>query len=558
MDFYQIALFLVVAAFFGIIAKYFKQPVLIGYLFAGLVLAYFGLIKGEEGLADLGKIGIALLLFLVGLEMNVRELPTLGKVALATGIGQILFTSLAGFLIALLLGYGVLPSIYIGVALTFSSTIIIIKLLSEKGDLGSLYGKIAVGFLLVQDFVAILILMFLAGLKSGDASPANFLVIAVKGILLFLVVWFLSKKILPTLFSRFVSTSNEVLFVGSIAWALGISALVGGPLGFSFEIGGFLAGLALSNLPEHLNIANKTRPLRDFFLTIFFLTLGSQLLVRDIGSIIFPAAIFSLFILIGNPLIVLIIMGLMRYKKRTSFLASVTVAQISEFSFILMAMGATLGHFGEGEVAMVVLVGVFTMTVSTYLILGGDKIYSKLKKYLSIFERKGSREEVLVNEQNTMDHVVLIGGGRTGKSLITFFRKSKIPFLVVDYNPKIFANLAAERVSVILGDVDDVDVLDLAKIGDAKLVISTVPNLNDNLVLLDYVKNLKSKPLVVTKASNKEEGIKLYEAGSTYVLLPEVIAGEYLRHVFVSHGLGPKRIERMGRGHFKRLTSYIS
>lgn len=556
MDFYQIALFLSVAALFGIIAKYFKQPVLIGYLFAGLVLAYFGFVEGSGGLADLGKIGIALLLFLVGLEMNVRELPTLGKVALATGIGQILFTSIVGFLIALLLGYAVLPSIYIGVALTFSSTIIIVKLLSEKGDLGSLYGKIAVGFLLVQDLVAVLILMFLAGIKSGQSGPIDFLFVAVKAILLFVIVWFLSKKVLPQLFSKFVSTSSEILFVGSIAWALGISALVGGPLGFSFEIGGFLAGLALSNMPEHLNIASKTRPLRDFFLTIFFLSLGSQLLVRDIGAIIVPSIVFSLFILIGNPLIVLIIMGFLKYKKRTSFLASVTVAQISEFSFILMAMGATLGHFGENEVAMVVFVGVLTMTVSTYLILGGDKIYSKIKNYLTIFERKGSREEILVSEENMVEHVVLIGGGRTGRSLIPFFKKAKYPFLVIDYNPKVFTNLAAEKTSVILGDADDTDVLDLAKLKQAKIVISTIANMTDSLSLLDYLKLVKSNALVVTKASSKEEAIKLYEAGSDYVLLPEVIAGEYLRHVFVSHGLGPARIEKMGKGHFKRLTSY--
>lgn len=558
MDFYSISLFLVVAAVFGILAKFLKQPVLIGYLFAGLALAYLGLIHDTEGLEALGKIGIALLLFLVGLEMNVRELPTLGKVAMFTGLGQIIFTSILGFLISLLLGYGIIPSVYIAVALTFSSTIIIVKLLSEKGDLGSLYGKIAIGFLLVQDFVAILILMFLAGLKQGDVSVLQFVFIGVKALLLLGIVWFLSKKILPYIFNKFVATSPEVMFVGSIAWALGVSALVGGPLGFSFEIGGFLAGLALSNLPEHLNIANKTRPLRDFFLTIFFLVLGSQLLIQDIGSIIFPAIIFSLFILIGNPLIVLIIMGVMKYKKRTSFLASVTVAQISEFSFILMAMGYSLGHFGESEVAVVVLVGVVTMTASTYLILGADKIYSKIKKYLSVFERKNSREEILVSEADLDNHVVLVGGGRTGKSLITYLKKTRTPFIVVDYNPKVFSNLAAEKISVILGDVDDSDVLDLARIEKSRLVISAAPNIHDNLVLLEYVKNLKTRPLVIVKAGTREEALKLYEAGASYVLLPEIIAGEYLRHIFVSHGLGEARIKRMGKGHFNRLVYQIN
>ncbi len=545
---------MVVAAVFGVVAKFFKQPVLIGYLFAGLVLAYLGLIHDTEGLEALGKIGIALLLFLVGLEMNIKELPSLGKVAMFTGIGQIVFTSVLGFLIALVLGYAPIPALYIAVALTFSSTIIIVKLLSEKGDLGSLYGKIAVGFLLVQDFVAILILMFLAGLKNGQASPIEFVLIGIKAVLLFIVVWFLSKKILPFLFNKFVATSPELMFVGSVAWALGVSSLVGGPLGFSFEIGGFLAGLALSNLPEHLNVAAKTRPLRDFFLTIFFLVLGSQLLIHDVSGIIGPSIVFSLFILIGNPLIVLIIMGIMKYKKRTSFLASVTVAQISEFSFILMSMGYSLGHFGEKEVAMVVLVGVVTMTASTYLILGADKIYTKIKNYLSVFERKGSRDEVLVSEADLSDHVVLVGGGRTGKSLISYFKKSHIPFVVIDYNPKVFTNLAADKISVILGDIDDTDVLQLAKIDKSRLVVSAAPNLQDNLSLLEYVKTLSSRPIVIVKSSTREEALKLYEAGASYVLLPEVIAGEYLRHVFVSHGLSETRIKKMGKGHFNRLV----
>ena len=257
MSFPELALLLVVAAASGVVAKAIKQPLLVGYLLAGLFLAFFGVVKDFEAIAALGKIGVALLLFLVGLEMNIRELPTIGRIALLTGLGQIIFTSVVGYLIAFALGFGVLPSLYIAVALTFSSTIIIVKLLSEKGDIGSLYGKIAVGFLLVQDFVAVLILMFLGGLGGGEATPAQFLVIGIKALALFASVWFLSKKILPTLFDRFVASSPEMLFVGSIAWALGVAALVGGPLGFSYEIGGVLAGLALSNLPEHLGIARQ-------------------------------------------------------------------------------------------------------------------------------------------------------------------------------------------------------------------------------------------------------------------------------------------------------------
>lgn len=555
MGFSELALLLSVAAVFGVLARALKQPLLIGYLAAGIVLSYFGILKDAEAVSSLGKIGVALLLFLVGLEMNFRELPTIGKVAGLAGLGQIVFTSLIGFGIALLLGFGMTASIYIAVALTFSSTIIGIKLLSEKNDLGSLYGKIAIGILLVQDLVAIVILMFLSGLGKTEPSLAQILAVALKGIAIFAVVILLSKKVLPYIFEKFISASAELLFVVSIAWALGFSALVGGPLGFSFEIGGFLAGLSLSNLPEHLGIASKTRPLRDFFLTIFFLTLGTQLFVGNLVAAIGPAIIFSAFVLIGHPLIILPIMGALRYKKRTSFLASVTLAQISEFSLILVTMGASLGHISQSEAGVIVMVGVVTMIASSYLISGAEKIYPFVKNFLSIFERANTQEGVLLDDRELSDHIVLIGCDRTGSSLLRFFEKKGQAILVVDFNPKIYTRLAADGRSVLFGDINDPDILELCKMDKARYVISTVSALSENLTVLEFLRGLRRKPVSIFTALTKEEALKLYNGGATYVLVPSVIAGEYLRHMFVAHGMGEERFKKMGKGHFNRLMN---
>lgn len=549
----EVALFLAAASVVGIVARLLKQPLLIGYLFAGFGLAAFGFVKDQAALANLGKIGVALLLFLVGLEMNLRELPSLGKVSLMTGLGQIIFTVVVGFLIVLGLGFSPVPALYISVALTFSSTIIIVKLLSEKGDLGSLYGKIAVGFLLVQDLVAILILMFLSGVREAGFEPGNFLVIGAKAVFLFVSVWFLSKKILPQVFEKVIGTSSELLFIASIAWALGIAALVGGPLGFSFEIGGFLAGLALSNLPEHLGVAAKTRPLRDFFLTIFFLYLGTQLLIGDFKGVLGPALILSLFVLIGNPLIVLIILGFLRYKKRSSFLASVTVAQISEFSFVLMSVGLAMGYVTQSHVALVILVGVITMTSSTYLILYSEKIYLKLKGALSIFERKTTHEQAYENINDYSDHVVLVGYNRMGATILPFMKRKKILTLVIDHNPKIFNNLTADKIPTLLGDIEDPEILDGARIDRAQMVISSIPYLNDNLMLLEYIQGLLRHPVVIVKAQTRQDALKLYESGATLVMIPEIIAGEFLRHIFISHGVGEERVRKMGKSHFRRL-----
>lgn len=554
MEFSQIAVLLAIAGAFGIVARFFRQPLLIGYLLAGLFLGITGIISDTETVSSLGQIGVTLLLFLLGLEMKLADLPSIGKVALMTGIGQIAFTSTIGFFLARILGFGVLPSVYIAIALTFSSTIIMVKLLSEKKDLSSLYGKIAVGFLLVQDFVAIAILMFLSSVGKGDAGVIQYLYIAIKAIILFIVVWILSKRLLPTIFDRFIASSPELLFIVSIAWALGFASLVAGPIGFTLEIGGFLAGLALSNLPEHFQIASRTRPLRDFFLTLFFLYLGTQLVVGAGALSVLPSAVlFSLFVLIGNPLIVLTIMGFLGYKKRTSFLAGLTVAQISEFSLIIVIMGSSLGHISQEHVAMVVMVGVITMTISTYLILGADKIYRHIKKYLSVFERGGKREKAYVMESKLENHIILVGCDRTGKTIAVYLLKRNTPFLVVDFNPDVFTKLTAENIPVIFGDITDDEIIEASNLEKARMVISTTSNLEDNLTLIAYLKSIRNAPASVFTASMRNEAVKLYEAGAKYVIVPDVVAGDHIKHILRAYGTKGKRLAKAGKLHFNRL-----
>ena len=554
MEFSQIAALLVIAGIFGIAAKFFKQPLPIGYLMAGLFLGITGVVSDTHAVSSLGQIGVTLLLFLLGLEMNLAELPSIGKVALMTGIGQIAFTSTIGFFMARVLGFGVLPSLYIAIALSFSSTIIMVKLLSEKKDLSSLYGKIAIGFLLVQDFVAIAILIFLSGIGKGDIGIAQYIAITVKAITLFIVVWILSKRLLPIIFDKFIATSPELLFIVSIAWALGFASLVAGPIGFTLEIGGFLAGLALSNLPEHLQIASRTRPLRDFFLTLFFLYLGTQLVVGSGVLAVIPSAVLlSVFVLVGNPLIVLIIMSFLGYKKRTSFLAGLTVAQISEFSLIIMIMGKSLGHLTQEHVAMIVMVGVITMTISTYLILGADKVYKYIKKYLSIFEKSGKREKAYVVESKLENHIVLVGCDRTGKTIAVYFLKKNIPFLVVDFNPSVFTKLTAENIPVIFGDITDEEIIEASNLEKARMVISTTSNLKDNLTLVEHLKRVRNAPVSVFTALMRNEAVKLYEAGANYVIVPDVVAGDHIKHILRAYGTRGKRLAKAGKLHFNRL-----
>lgn len=554
MDFQGFALLLVLAAVCAFFLRFLRQPLLVGYIIAGLIIGASGLIEEPETFRTLSQFGVTLLLFLLGLEMNISEIASIGKTALIAGLGEIGIAGVLGFLLSTLLGLPVIPSLYVSVALTFSSTIIMVKLLSEKRDLQSLYGRIAVGYLVVQDLVAVFILMFLSSLKTGETGVIAYSLIFLKGLILLILTILISKYVLPIIFEKYVSSSGELLFIMSIAWAVGFATLTAGPFGFTLEIGGLLAGLALSNLPEHLQIASRAKSLRDFFLVIFFVLLGVELSVYgNFFEVIVPALVLSLFVLIVNPLIVLIILGLLGYRKRTFFMAGLVTAQISEFSLILMSVGKNLGHVNQSNVSLVVLIGVITMTISTYLILGSEKVYKLLLPYLGVFERKSPKERAFIKETGLTNHIVLIGCDRTGRSLVSYFKKKEIPFIVIDFNPKVFSRLTADNVPVIFGDCNDQEILEAAHIESAAAIISTIGNFMDNAQILSYIKTTNEKPLTIFTSSGRHDAVRLYEAGASYVLVPEAITGEYIKNLFKTHGVNKHKFSIAGKNHFKRI-----
>jgi Kef-type K+ transport system membrane component KefB len=559
MDFVLIAQIIFVASVFGVVARFLKQPLLVGYLVAGIFLSWLGIVNPDSAYLDtLAKLGVALLLFLLGIEMKLSELPTIGRVAVITGLSQILFTTAFGFTLAYTLGFSMQSAFYVGLALSFSSTIIIVKLLSEKKDLNSLYGRISIGFLLIQDFVAIAVLMYLSGLGVAEnVGVLSYASLLVKTILLFSVVFLLSKKAIPRFFEAVTAGSHELIFILSIAWALVFSSVTQ-KIGFSFEIGGFLAGLAFSNLPEHFQISSKTKPLRDFFLTVFFVTLGAKLVVSAITyTFIIKALLLSLFVIVGNPIIVMTVLGILGYKKRTSFLSGLTVAQISEFSFILMSMGLVVGHVTTLDVSLVIMIGVLTMTASTYLITYADELYERIKKYLSLFEKKITKEEVFNKGTEYREHLVLVGCHRTGRVVLSHLLKRNNDYLVVDFNPDVYSRLTSRGINVVFGDINDEDVFEAAGIENSKLIISTVSNLKDNLSFLEKIRYLKNPPTTIFTASSKREAIALYENNADMVIVPEMIAGEHIKHLLDVYGMSQKKIVRLGKSQFNRLIYYV-
>jgi len=526
---FELAIVILIAAVLGIAAKLTKQPVVLAYLAAGAFIGYFGFfsLTDKETFQLFSDLGIMFLLFLVGMEINYTSLRLVGKASLIIGLAQIIFTFIGGFLIAnFLFNYDYLASAYISIALTFSSTIIVVKLLSEKKDLNSLYGKISIGILLVQDFMAILILILLAGFQTnGQMEINNIILTIVKGIVLFGTMSYIGRKFFPPIFKK-IAHSQELLFLTSLAW-LFITAAGVSKLGFSIEIGGFLAGLALANSSEHFQIVSRLRSLRDFFILIFFVILGASLILSDFTNITWPIIVLSLFVLIGNPLIVLAIMGLMGYRRRTSFMCGVTVAQISEFSLILAAMGAKVGHLTNDVVSLITAVGIITITLSTYMMIYAEQIFKHFSFLLKFFEKSKSKEDGPIFKEFHKP-IILIGCHRTGQNIA--FNIPKEDLLIIEFDPDVIGQLKRMGYDYIFGDISDPDIFEAANFNTSRLVISTSPDLEDNLFLLNEINKFSNRNeiKVVTRARTEKEAEILYDNGADYVLLPHFTAGQYL------------------------------
>ena len=523
----ELGLILVLAAILGIILKAFKQPLILAYLITGLIIGALGFfdIAEREALEFLSNLGVMFLLFLVGLEMDYNSIKKVGKTSLAIGLGQVAFTATGGFLIAnFVFGFELIHAAYIAIALTFSSTVIIVKLLSDKGNLTSLHGRAAIGLLLVQDLVVILILISLNALEAGgEVGIGSVMQIITGGVALFAIMMALGRSVFPYIFRK-IAHSQELLFLVSLAWLL-FFAVVVKAAGFSIEIAGFLGGVALANSSQKYHIASKIRPLRDFFILVFFAILGSMMAVSDIGGMIVPILAFSLFVLIGNPIIVMFIMKLLGYKKRTNFLTGVTVAQISEFSMIFATLGLTLGHISDQVFALIASVGVVTITLSTYLILYAEKIFPYISEFLSIFEKENTIEDK-ESDLDASRPIVLIGAHRTGEGIMNYIDPNDL--LVIDFDPVIIDSLKEKGIKHLFSDITDPHVLEHVNINDAQVVISTSPNLKDNLDLIRRIKRKEYDIKIIVRAETKKEALELYDEGADYVLLPHFVSGQYL------------------------------
>jgi len=553
--FFELALIIAIGVLVAIIMRLLRQPLIVSHILTGLIVGPFFLnfLQSTEIFNLFGEIGISILLFTVGLNLTPHLIKQFGKISIFTGVGQVVFTSLIGYFLAVLLGYNTTAAIYIGIALAFSSTIIILKLLSDKNELESLHAKISIGFLLVQDFIALILLFTIPIISNKGSSFLDIVLTFGKGVLMVFIVWLIAHKVLKPL-NNFLSRSQELLFLFSLSWGFMIAAIFK-MAGFSLETGALIAGISLATLPARHEISARLLPLRDFFIVLFFIILGAQMAVSDLTDILPKALIFSLFIIIGNPLVVMIIMKYFGYRKQTSFKTGLSVAQISEFSLILVALGVGLGHLDNVILSTVTVIGLITIFISSYLILHADSLYNFFESWLNIFEKKHPTERPLKNKPFP---IILFGCNRIGYDFVETFSRDRKKFLVIDYNPETITELEVAGINAEYGDASDLSFIDEIDTTKLELLISTIPVFTSNKLIAETIRKKNKQAIIMTVAHTIDDALALYSTGVDYVILPHFLGGQYAADIILKIGTNRRRFASLRIKHLQYLQEKIS
>ncbi len=532
--FFDISILLGITVTVACVVRLLRQPMLIAYIIAGIIAGplFLDLIKSSDTtFSTFAQFGVILLLFMVGLSLNMSHLKVIGKTSVIVGLTQVIGTAGIGILISQLLGFSITSSVYLGIALTFSSTIVIVKLLHDKKDTETVYGRHILGLMIVQDVIAILIMIALTSVGDAHAELGkNIGLLALKGLALLAFVYLMSKYALSWILDR-VARSAEFLFIFTLSWCFWLASILHFA-GFSLEIGAIIAGLTLGSSKYQSEIASRVKPLRDFFIVVFFIILGTQMVVSDVTRVLVPGIIFSLFILFGNPFILYFAFRFRKFTRRNSFLAAVTAAQVSEFGFILLLAGIQLGLIESGVVQVFTIVALTTIFVSSYMITYSEKLYRFL---IPVFRLFGKDKYQQRDNPRVHYEAWVFGYHRIGWKICEAMIEKKISFAVVDYNPEVVSKLKRRGIPAYFGDAADVEFLESLNLQKAKLIISTIPSIEDQETLISFARTHAEKTKIIANLYDMHLAEETYKAGADFIMMPHLLGGQWISEVLLKH-----------------------
>lgn len=551
--FNEISILLALAAAIAIVMKALRQPLIIGHILTGIIAGptVLNLLHEPAAFSGLSGVGVALLLFIIGLDLNVRIFSRLGKVVFLTTLVQVSVITWLGFVVARFLEFGRLESLLIGLGLSLSSTIIIVKLFNDKRETTRLYAQIAIGVLLLQDMIATAAKIGLAARTEGGGAMDIVLLIS-RGIGLTVALYLVSSYIIPR-FTKTLESSKELLLIFSLGWGLGVATLFE-RVGFSLEIGALFAGVSLASLPYAREMASRLKPLRDFFIVIFFITLGQTMSPGNMMNVLGTAVILSTVVLIAKPLVVLITMGLLGYTKRASFKSGLALSQVSEFSLVFLTAAVAANLASQRAATTFTLVALITFALSTYLIKFDDQLYAKLQNHLRFFERK-----VTVLEQREAAHsypIVMFGYRKGGMEFLKTFNSMGKKFVVVDYDPEVIESMEHQQIHYLYGDAVDPELLEELHLYKSKLVVSTISDFKTNMFLAHWLSKNNPSVVFVCSADSAEHASALYADGAAYVMIPHYIGSEKLSAFIRKNGFSKSEFKSYREKHLAYLQTH--
>lgn len=546
----QIGIIVGIAAIVALLGRVIKQPSIVAYLITGVLVSplFFNLIDPATHLESLAGVGIALLLFIIGTSLDFRIFRSVGGASVVGGIATVAIVCSASFLISKFLGFDLASSLYIALAFSFSSAVVVVKILSDKKEMETLHGQIALGILIIESFIAALALMIIP-VVSSEGTGAIFSQVFKFILMISLVVLvghFIFSKLL-----RFAAKNQEVLFLVSLAWALSVGAIFE-ILDISAEIGALVAGMVIASSKYSLEIKSKIKGIRDFFVILFFVYFGAQLSAPITSELIKQAVVFSAFILIIKPIIVMAITRSFGFKKRTNFMIGTSLTQVSEFSLIVILMGYSLGHIEQSIFSLTILVTLITVSLSSYAIYFSTPIYSSMSRFLGLFD--GKRKNLGTHDKTEKYDLILLGYSRLGFNLVKAFDLAKKKYLVVDYNPITIMNLSKKGISCVYGDVNDSEFLKSINLRSAKMIVSTIPDYSANVNVMKFV----DKDATFIATSNQiHNAVELYKNGADYVIMPHYLGGDYIANMLVRDNFSKKNIKEEGKHHIKQIQERL-
>ncbi len=522
------ALIIVAATAIGLVARQLGQPTIVAYILTGVVLGPVLLdVVTAEGLVDhMAELGLGFLLFLLGLKMRIDDIREIFAPISNIAIGQTVLQTALAFIIALALGFGTVEVLVIALATVFGATPIIVKLLTDKDEITSLPGKIDVGVLIIQDIYLVIVLALFSADELGDAGEITTTLAVIFVMMGFILLFSIasSRYILPTLFRR-IADNKDVFLIVAIAWAF-LFIAVADVFELSVEVGAFLAGLSLAQLPYSKELQDRITPITDFFILIFFASIGLQ--IESAATLLTfwqEAVIASIILMIGNFWIMFYLIDREGFSVETSFLGSINMVQVSEFSLVVGALALAQGFIDDAVLGYLTLMALLTMTVSTYLITYNHAIFDRLEPW---FERFETGDEIIETSEGYSDHAVAIGFDEVTEPALALLQDRFGEVVVIDRKTEHIAELDAEgRFDYVFGDFRHSEVRKASGLSKAKFVLSSTvePDVNEALL-----REVRDDAIVFVEAERIADAHRLYERGAAYVIMNTYLTAERLSH----------------------------